>query len=221
MQETWVGFLGQEDPLEKEMATQSRILAWEIPWTEESGRLQSMTSRRVGHDWACTHMHTACILQLDSFNWEREILVQLRSSDFILTCVGQKGEKMVSRFLGWSYCPPPICCVWFLGYREGLPFNILGLQCKSSSASSFPCLFWGEVTLTPPPSSLFSEHSIDDVAQINSPLSSCCPHPSASSALTTPLFVEWINELAGEVLLESEVSETDISGVGCQIYFVC
>ena len=44
MQETWVQFLGQEDPLEKEMATHSSILAWEIPWTEEPGRLQSMKS---------------------------------------------------------------------------------------------------------------------------------------------------------------------------------
>ena len=42
MQETWVRFLGREDPLEKEMATHSSILAWRIPWTEEPGRLQSM-----------------------------------------------------------------------------------------------------------------------------------------------------------------------------------
>ena len=42
MQELWVRFLGQEDPLEKEMATHSSILAWEMPWTEEPGRLQSM-----------------------------------------------------------------------------------------------------------------------------------------------------------------------------------
>ena len=50
MQETWVQSLGREDPLEKEMATHSSILAWKIPWTEEPGRLQSMGSRRVGHD---------------------------------------------------------------------------------------------------------------------------------------------------------------------------
>ena len=50
MQETQVRSLGQEDPLEKEMATHSSSLAWKIPWTEESGRLQSMGSRRVGHD---------------------------------------------------------------------------------------------------------------------------------------------------------------------------
>ena len=50
MQETWVLSLGQEDPLGKEIATHSSTLAWRIPWTEESGRLQSMGSQRVRHD---------------------------------------------------------------------------------------------------------------------------------------------------------------------------
>ena len=50
MWETWVRSLGQEDPLEKEMATHSSILAWKIPWTEEPGCLLSMGSQRVGHD---------------------------------------------------------------------------------------------------------------------------------------------------------------------------
>ena len=44
--------LGQEDPLEKDMATHSSILAWRIPWTEEPGRIQSMGSQRVRHDLA-------------------------------------------------------------------------------------------------------------------------------------------------------------------------
>ena len=53
--------LGQEDSLEKEMATHSSILAWETPWTEEPGRLQPMGSQRVVHDQyvcACMHMPT-------------------------------------------------------------------------------------------------------------------------------------------------------------------
>ena len=50
MQEAQVRSLGGEDPLEKEAATHSSILAWEIPWTEEPGRLQLMGSQRVGHD---------------------------------------------------------------------------------------------------------------------------------------------------------------------------
>ena len=50
VQETQVRSLGWEDPLEKEMATHSRILAWRITWTEKPGGLQSMGSQRVGHD---------------------------------------------------------------------------------------------------------------------------------------------------------------------------
>ena len=50
--ETRIQSLGQEELLEKEMATYSSTLAWKIPWTEEPGRLQSMGSQTVGHDWA-------------------------------------------------------------------------------------------------------------------------------------------------------------------------
>ena len=57
MQETWVWSLGQEDPLEKGMATHSSILAWEIPWTEESGELMSTGLQRVRPNWA-TNTHT-------------------------------------------------------------------------------------------------------------------------------------------------------------------
>ena len=48
--ETRVRFLGRKDPLEKEMATYSSILAWEIPWMEKPGGLQPMEAQRVGHD---------------------------------------------------------------------------------------------------------------------------------------------------------------------------
>ena len=58
MLETWVQFLGRKDPLEKEMATQSNILAWETPWTEEPGKIQSMVSQRAGHDLVTKHTHT-------------------------------------------------------------------------------------------------------------------------------------------------------------------
>ena len=50
MKEAWVQSLGWEDPLEKGMVTHSNILAWRIPWTQETGRLQSMGLQRVGHD---------------------------------------------------------------------------------------------------------------------------------------------------------------------------
>ena len=58
MRETWVWSLDWDDSLEKGMATHSSILAWRIPWTEEPGRLQSMGSQRVGHDWLVKHSST-------------------------------------------------------------------------------------------------------------------------------------------------------------------
>ena len=58
MQETWAQFLGQEDPLEKEMATHSSILAWRIPWIEEPARLQSMGSQELDTTWQLNHQTT-------------------------------------------------------------------------------------------------------------------------------------------------------------------
>ena len=60
MPETGVQSLRQEDPLEKEMATHSSILAWEILWTEEPGELQSMSHKRVGHDLVTKHTNKQC-----------------------------------------------------------------------------------------------------------------------------------------------------------------
>ena len=66
MRETWVRTLGREDPLEKEMATHSSILAWRIPWMEEPGGLQSTGSQRVGHDRA-----TAIAIQREPTTWSK------------------------------------------------------------------------------------------------------------------------------------------------------
>ena len=63
IQETWVQSLVQEGPLEKTMAIHSNILAWRIPWTKEPGRLQSMGSQRVTHDWV-TNKHTDTLVAL-------------------------------------------------------------------------------------------------------------------------------------------------------------
>ena len=60
MQEMPVWYLSWEDPLEKEMATHSSILVWEISWTEEPGRLQSMELQRVRHDSATKQQQGAC-----------------------------------------------------------------------------------------------------------------------------------------------------------------
>ena len=70
MQEMWVWFPGGGVSMEEVMATHASILAWEIPWTEEPSRLQSMGSQRVGHDWA--HMHTIWKKNLWPYIWFRK-----------------------------------------------------------------------------------------------------------------------------------------------------
>ena len=60
-QKTQVWSLGQEDPLEEGMPTHFSILAWSIPWAEETGGLQSIGSQRVGHDWACKQSALWCV----------------------------------------------------------------------------------------------------------------------------------------------------------------
>ena len=71
MQETWVRFLGQEDPLEKEMVIHSSTLAWKIVWTEEPDRLQSMGLQRVGHDWATSLTHSLSPWKRERKGWGR------------------------------------------------------------------------------------------------------------------------------------------------------
>ena len=67
-QEMWVRSLGQEDPLEKGMATHSHSIAWRIPWKEEPGGLQSIRSQRVVHDWSnIAHMHKSRIYVYNQF----------------------------------------------------------------------------------------------------------------------------------------------------------
>ena len=84
VQETWVWSLGWEDPLEKEMATHSSILAWRTPWTEEPGGLQTVGLQRVRHDWR-TNIFTssgsreACNQELNSHSWGRTLLSALSS----------------------------------------------------------------------------------------------------------------------------------------------
>ena len=76
MWETWVWSLGWEDPLEKEMAVHSSILAWKIPWREETGRLQPMESQRVRHDWVTSPHFTSRkqnICSQESWYWPKKL----------------------------------------------------------------------------------------------------------------------------------------------------
>ena len=101
MQETQIQSLGQEDPLEKGMATLSSILAWRIPRTEEPGTLQSKRSQRVGHDWATntltftfhTHTHTYTI-QFSS--------VQSLSRVWLYSAIKKKKNEIMSSAATWA-----------------------------------------------------------------------------------------------------------------------
>ena len=104
MWETQVRPLGQEDALEKEMATHSSTLAWRIPWREEPGVLQSMGSQRVGHDWA-TSLHFNCHdYYLEVFTREKDWLFIL----FLLLLPFWRAKK---RLIVNSSTRAPLSCL--------------------------------------------------------------------------------------------------------------
>ena len=109
MRETWVRFLVREDPLEKRMATHSSILAWRIPWTEDPGRLLSMGSQRVGHDWVTsvsfTFLHNICILALCSGS-----IIAKQVYPRCDYCY-YKWVKFISRMHFWAYMCMRVCSV--------------------------------------------------------------------------------------------------------------
>ena len=77
--------LGQKDPLEEEMVTYSSILAWKIPWTEESGRLQSLESQRIRNDWAHKHVPLNLLFMTLSFLlWYRHKLLDFLMIDTLI-----------------------------------------------------------------------------------------------------------------------------------------
>ena len=118
-QETRVRSLGQDDPLEKEVATHSSILAWEIPWTEEPGGLRSMGSQRVAHDLATT----PSINQLTSFHLS--ILLSIISSFF---CVH-------SSYLFW------LVYSWKMSWWPDWSFNSLTCSLRSPKMEIVTLLF--------------------------------------------------------------------------------
>ena len=100
MQETYVQFLGQEDPLEKEIVTCSSILAWKIPWTEEPGGLQSMRSQRVGQDWVTGH---TCTFSL-SFSCFHRLLYHSFLSLDLLAVYGRSSTILTRTVQLWMSC---------------------------------------------------------------------------------------------------------------------
>ena len=111
MQETQARSLGWEDPLEKEMATHSSILAWRIPWTEEPDGLRSMGSQRVGHDWATSlHFHSAYKLNkqgdsIQSWHTPSPIWNQSVVPCPVLTVASWPAYRFLKRQGRWSGIP--------------------------------------------------------------------------------------------------------------------
>ena len=124
MRETWVWSLGQEDTLglvkgmatllhlEKGMATHSSILAWRIPWTEEPGRLQSMGSQRVRHDWV-TNTHQIRSLKSTPINCLSYLLLNNRRKAILYWVTDESCTnwyKITTNSLSlwsfslWNYC---------------------------------------------------------------------------------------------------------------------
>ena len=104
MRETRVRSLGWEDPLEKELATHSSTLAWKIPWNEEPGRLQSMGSQRVGHNWA-TSLHfkwTAVSLYLFEILISIILLTPSCATLVILTVEYIGCNRKIENFSKWN-----------------------------------------------------------------------------------------------------------------------
>ena len=144
--ETQVWSLGQEDPLEKVMATHSSIPAWKIPWTEEPGGLQSMGSQRVGHDWK-TNTFTFSFFWMSHRKDTKEAF-PLRQQDFLYQRSLWSTSKTVQLFR----------CLQGLGtYKSyifahtGIPHTFVsGTKCayrSSKECSFFPIIFHKELAV--------------------------------------------------------------------------
>ena len=105
LQETWVQSLGWEDAWEEEMAAHSSILAWEIPWAEAPGGLQSIGLQRVSHDWACKHANGGdldnehfwpCLETLWLSHWWTVLLLSSGQRPRVLWCTQQPPQQRLT-----------------------------------------------------------------------------------------------------------------------------
>ena len=112
--------LGWEDPLEKEVATCFSILAWEIPWTKESGRLQSPGSPRVRHDWATYHAHKYLMIRLKTGKLSNMQSVADFGFLFGSGCVCMWLEKAVTYSCSWrAWCWPSLLLLMSRALDQG------------------------------------------------------------------------------------------------------
>ena len=141
----WVWYLGQKDALEEEMATHSSILAWEIPWTEKPGGLQSIRSRRVRHHWAWAHTHTHMPkgISPNEENMTTYLIYEL--------CVCSQSCPTFCNLMDCS--PPDVLCPWnFPGKNTGvvaISFSRGGIEPTSLAFPTLVCRFFTTVSSRP------------------------------------------------------------------------
>ena len=128
-QKTWVQSLGWQNAREKGMATHSRVLAWEIPWTKEAGGLQSLESQRFRHDLA-TKQQQPGYLGHQSSNWEGYWVTQTTDG----WCTLDKEMTRVSRSM-WDFILllRMACSLKRIVYFQNFAFNIFGPQLTAGS----------------------------------------------------------------------------------------
>ena len=142
MWETWVRSLGREEFLGKEMATHSSTLAWKILWMEEFGRLQSMGSQRVGHDWVTSLSLSGYLFSLNqgwvliqSFYWGRiHFLTPIVIGSIQFLAVIRLKALVLACCLPESTCSASACTVYQLGWF--LPVSQQGNNCSKRDATT-------------------------------------------------------------------------------------
>ena len=150
MREIRVRSLGQEDTLEKEMATHSSTIAWKIPWTEELDRLQSMGSQRVRHDWA-TSLTDSVPKEVTVWWWGGG--ADMLTDKKILTRIMHKCAQGVRELRGGTLQSAPSAVLWM--HKEWSRLHV-----GSGILSSFTAVFsrllpwsngpWGQFTESQP-----------------------------------------------------------------------
>ena len=125
MQATQVWSLGREDPLQKEIATHSSILVWEIPWTEKFGGIQSMGLQRVRHDWATNIFHLYYFLD-STYKWYYIVFIFfwfISPSIRSISCCWKWQCFIPFYGLYMPYPLKPVVCCWTLGFFPCLGYH--------------------------------------------------------------------------------------------------
>ena len=136
---TWVPSLGGEDPLEEGMATHSSILAWRIPWTRETGGLQSMGLQRVRQGWAMDIFTFPCAHESEEWASWKQVISWLSRA---IVCTSLKESRERSGDEIWSQDPEVLSPHLFLQRRERKTWALL-----AASGAGQP----GSIPLPPPP----------------------------------------------------------------------